>query len=306
MALNEYLTAHGPLKLGSTDIAIHWGDAVPDGNTPPFSDMLIGSFYIYRDETAEYSPVYLKVDEQNSNDDWVKIFVDKQLDALSLNGILTMLTDIKIQFRDNAIFIHSNADGYLHIQADGGVTIGDGTNQAAFSPSGVLSFEGTGKPTKRLSFPLAVGGGTADVNAILGAASIRFDADLETALVGLRVPSDWDGASDITIFLDVENGIAETDGDDISFDGQVRGYADGETASDAGQAVTFLLDLTGGDQAQYVVNRVTGTIDYDHGTYPIAANDTLIIELTVNLGAGTECTGPLHVLAWGLEYTASS
>ena len=103
----------------------------------------------------------------------------------------------------------------------------------------------------------------------------------------------------------VGNEIAETDNDDVSFTGQARGYADGETMGDAGQAVTFALNLTGGDEAIDVINRVTGTIAYADGTYPIAAGDTVVVKMTVNLTDGTECTGPLHIVAQWVEYTAS-
>jgi hypothetical protein len=72
----------------------------------------------------------------------------------------------------------------------------------------------------------------------------------------------------------------------------------------AGQAVACILNLTGGDEAINVINRVTGTIVYNDGTYPIAAGDTVVGELAVNLGAGGECTGPLHVVAHWIEYTA--
>ena len=157
---------------------------------------------------------------------------------------------------------------------------------------------------KIINLPIATGGGTSNVEAFLGAPSINFDADGETAYASIKIPDDWDYSSNMTIYMMVANEIAEDDGDDVSFTGQVRGYADGETMSDAGAAVTFAKDLTGGDQAINVVNEVTGTVDYDHGTYPIAQLDTLVIEIAVNLGDGTECTGPLHIIAWWVYYKA--
>lgn len=109
----------------------------------------------------------------------------------------------------------------------------------------------------------------------------------------------------MTLVWMVHNEIAEDDGDDISFTCQVRGYADGETMSDAGQTVSGDLNLTGGDEAINIINRVTGTIDYDEATYPIAAGDTVVVKCTVNLGDGTECTGPLQVVAQWVEYSKS-
>ena len=305
MALGEYAVVNGPIRLGSTDLAILFGIVAPDGNSSPWSDAALGSWYVHKSQTAENSPIYVKVDTANSDDDWQQVFVNNSAGALALNAALTMLTDKKLLFRDAAIFIQSVADGELHLEADGSITLGDGTNDFTVASDGTVSLTGTATVTKRVSLPLAVGGGTADVAAWLGAPSINLDADNETFLAALRVPEDWDGASDINVFFDVGNEIAEDDGDDVSFTGQVRGYADGETVTDAGQAVAVLLDLTGGDEAEGVINRATGVIDYNEGTYPIAANDTLVLEFTANLTNGTEVTGPLHIVAWGIEYTAN-
>jgi hypothetical protein len=311
MAVNPFTKLVTPVQLeeaetsGADTIVIDVVSAAPDGNTEPQLSAPKGSVSIRDNQTDDLSSWYLKVDDSNSDDDWVQFIVANSEEAHTQEGDWTWSADKKVLFRDSAIYIHSNADGYLHIQADTGITLGDGTNDLTIASDGTVSLAGTAAVTKRLSFPIFSGGGTANTATFIGAPSINLDADTETFLCAVRMPPDWDAASDITIFLDVGNEIAETDGDDLSFTGQVRGYADGETMSDAGQTVAILQDLTGGDQAINVINRATGTIDYDHGTYPIAVNDTLVIELTVNLGAGTEATGPLHVIAWGIEYTAN-
>jgi len=158
---------------------------------------------------------------------------------------------------------------------------------------------------KILPLPLNVGGGTADVEAITGAPSINLDTDGEIAYISFAVPKDWDGASDLTIKATVQNEIAETDGDDVDFDVAVHGIADGETGADAGQNVDMTLNLTGGDEAINKVNLVSGVIGYDHGTYPIAAGDTVVMKAVINLGGAGECTGPLHILGWWIEYQAN-
>lgn len=158
---------------------------------------------------------------------------------------------------------------------------------------------------RKVQLPIITGGGTSNVEAFNDAPSINFDADGETAYVSFGVPEGWDQASDMTHVLMVSNEIAETDGDDVSFTGQARGYADGDTMSAAGQAIAYTLNLTGGTEAINVINRVEGTIDYNHGTYPIAEDDAVIIELAVNLGGGGECTGPLHIVAHWIEYKSS-
>jgi hypothetical protein len=289
----------------SSDVIIILSAGAPDGNSAPESSAAKASFYIRDDATDDQSPLYLKVDADSADDDWVAVIVDRDEVARTMENDWTWDADQRVQFRDSAIFIHSSGDGDMTISADAHIYIGDGTNQMDVQPDGEIQLEGTAQVTKTLWFPIDVGGGTANTEIWNGAATINLDADGETWAYGLRVPGDWNAAGDITVFFDVANEIAEDDGDDISFTGQVRGYADGETTGDAGQAVAVALNLTGGDQAINVINRATGTIDYDEATYPIAANDTLVIEMTVNLGDGTECTGPLHVLAWGIQYTAN-
>ena len=159
----------------------------------------------------------------------------------------------------------------------------------------------------RDELPLDLGGGDANIEAWQGMASINFDADGEVVYVNRRVPVDvWDGASNISLVMMVGNEIAETDGDDVSFTCTIHGVANGEAAADAGQTVAMTQNLTGGDEAINVVNRVSGVIDYDHGTYPIAEGDVMVIKCAVNLGGGGECTGPLHIVAWWLEYQSNS
>lgn len=305
MALGEYVTIGSTIKLGSTNLAIIFGAGVPDGDSSPQDDAVKGSFYIQTDATDDESSLWLKVDDASANDDWVQVFIDKCENALSLENTLTMDADHKLYLRDTAIYIHSNADGEMTISADTEVNIGDGTNQAVFAADGEITLEGTAKVTKSVRLDLDSQHGTATSESFQGAPSINLDADGETFYGSFEAPKDWDAASDLTIVMMVANEIAEDDGDDISIPCQVRGYADGATMGDAGQAVAMALNLTGGDQAIDVVNEVTGTIDWNHGTYDIAAGDFVVIEAVVELGAGTECTGPLHIIEWHVEYTAN-
>lgn len=305
MALSEYIAINGTLKLGSTNLAVLFGAGRPVGSTSPESDSVKGTLYLQTDATDDESPLWVKVDEDGTNDDWVQVWIDKQADAQSIAAAITLSVDNPIYFRDTDLYIKSPADGEIRISADTSVAIGDGTNQAVFADDGELTFEGTAKVTRAVPLDLVIGGGTADIEAFKGAPSINLDADGETWYLSFEAPNDWDAASDLTYVAMVANEIAEDDGDDVSFTGQARGYADGETVSDAGQSVACTLNLTGGDEAIDIVNRVTGTIDYDDGTYPIAAGDLVVCKLTVNLGGAGECTGPLRVLGHWVEYTAN-
>jgi len=299
--------ATGVLKLGSGNLCLIFWTGAPDGNSDPCMTAAKGSVYFRTDASDDEVALYQKLDEDNSDNDWAPFLIAGEVvsGGRTWGTDLTMATDKKFYLRDTGIYLYSSGDGVLHLVADGSVRIGDGTNEAVFAPDGEITLEGTAKVTDSIPLPIAVGGGTADIEAFKGAPSINLDADGETFLAAFKVPEGWDAGSDMTLVLRVANEIAETDGDDISFTGQVRGYADGEAMSDAGQAVTFALNLTGGDEAIDMHNEVTGVIDYDEATYPVAAGDTVVVEMTVNLGDGTECTGPLRIIAWWVEFTKS-
>jgi len=311
MALNEAVRLMTPVELiktlgTSSDIVIIPGSGAPDGNSSPQSDAAKGSWYIRDDAGTDESPLYLKVDNAGSDDDWAAVLIAGEIvtGGRTWGTDWTMDVDKKLYFRDTGIYLHSSGDGVLHLVADGSVRIGDGTNEAIFAPDGEITLAGTAKVTRAIPLGLDSQHGTATSEAFLGAPSINLDTDGEIWIASFEAPNDWDEASDLTLVFMVANEIAEDDGDDVSFTGQVRGYADGETMGDAGQAVAVALNLTGGDEAINVVNRATGMIDWNEATYPIAAGDTVIIEMTVNLGGAGECTGPLHVVAQFVEYAA--
>jgi len=312
MALNEANHLMTPLELiktlgTSSDLVIIVSSGAPDGNSSPQSDAAKGSIYVRDDAGTDETSLYIKVDSAGSDDDWAAVLIAGEIvsGGRTWGTSLTFDTDKKLHFRDTGIYLHSSGEGVLHLVADGSVRIGDGTNEVIFAPDGELTLAGTAKVT--LAIPLALDSqhGTATSEAFKGAPSINLDTDGETWFASFEAPNDWDGASDLTLVYMVANEIAEDDGDDISFTGQACGYADGETVADAGQAVAVALNLTGGDEAIDIVNRATGVIDWNEATYPIAAGDTVVVKMTVNLGDGTECTGPLHVIAQFVEYTAS-
>lgn len=306
MALSESVEFNtSPLKLGTTNVAIIWGTGVPDGDSAPQDAALKGSLYLQTNATDDESPLWIKVDEDSSNSDWVQVWVDKQEDAQSFEAAITLDADNKFCFRDTGIFAYSPADGDLRLEADGHVYIGDGTNQADFAADGELTLEGTAQVTKRLPLPIITGGGTTTVSMIGNAPSIDFNADGETFYASFIVPYEWDGVSDLYYDAMVLNEIAETDGDDVSITLTVAGWADGEAATAVGQTVAILQDLTGGDEAINVVNLCSGTIDYNEATYPMTAGDVVHIKGVVNLAGANECTGPLHITSHVIRYAAS-
>lgn len=309
MAFSEYATiGASPMELGSdSDMGIIWGTGAPDGDASPQSDAAAGSLYIRTDAGTDEAGLYLKVDTAGSDDDWAVVLVAGEVvtGGRIWGTDLTFSTDKKLYFRDSAIYIYSSGDGILQLVADTSMRLGDGTNEARFAADGELTLAGTAQVTRTVSLPIATGGGTSTVEAWRAAPTINLDADGETFFASFEAPNDWNAASDLTIVLMVANEIAETNNDDVSITCQVHGYADGEATADAGQTVTCILNLTGGDEAINVLNRVTGTIDWNEATHPIAVGDTVVIEAVVDLAGGGECTGPLHILAWWVEYTAN-
>lgn len=205
---------------------------------------------------------------------------------------------------DSTSFVIVNGTQDIEMTAPQTWKVGDGTNYTQFASDGEITLAGTARVTRCLMLDLDTGGGTSTIEVFNGAPSINLDTDGETWLLSFKAPHDWNASSDMILVFMVGNEIAETDGDDVSITCQVRGYADGETMSDAGQSVSATLNLTAGDEAINVINRVTGAIDYNEGTYPIAQGDTVVIKATVNLGGAGECTGPLHVVSQWIEYTA--
>lgn len=155
-----------------------------------------------------------------------------------------------------------------------------------------------------IHLPLSVGGGTADIAVITGGSSIRFDVDGETAHISVPAPPDWDGISDFEVVLFVQNAITETVNDYVSFDVRVLGRGDNEFGSDYGVITNLLFQETIGQQIINKIHKITGTVVYDDGNYPIETGDIMQIKLTANLGNGgvPECTGPLHVISWYLKY----
>lgn len=233
-----------------------------------------------------------------------------------LTGDTILIDGLDMTFEDTDVLKFGDAGADGTIQSDGtnidfvitaSLTLGDGgtSHYTSIAADGEITLTGTACVTKNHQLPIATGGGTVTVSALTGAPSIDFNADGEIVYASFQVPNDWDAASDMTIVMMVKNEIAETDGDDIEFVCTVKGVADGEAHTDAGQTVTIALDLTGGDEGQNYVNKCTGTIDYNEGSHPIAAGDTVIIKAVVSLGAGTEPTGPLHIIDWWIEYTAN-
>jgi len=225
---------------------------------------------------------------------------------MDLNDILDLDTTDDTYYAANVrttgdgggVYVDSTGSGIIFAVADSGTTV------LSVPDGGVLTFASTGQPTKRLYLPIDVGGGTADTETFENSPSINIDVTDETWFASVPVPADWDGASDMTLYLMVANEIAETDGDDVTITLAIRGYADGDVMAANGQVPTCTLNLTGGDEDIDRVNLMSAVIDWNDGTYDIAVDDVMVIACALALADGTEVTGPMHIVTWWIEYTA--
>lgn len=312
MAVNPEWTFRSPGQVNDTDgsnpMTYIVGTGAPDGDAEPQTTADVGSLYFRTDQTVGQSPLYVKYGTASSDNDWTQVLLQDDEGTVSIEGSWTWDADNSIYFRDSGLRMYSSADGQLNIRLSGSdyVTIGGAANYTKIDVNGNISLAGTAKVVKNLPLPVTDSGGTSTEEMWNNAPSINLDATDETWYASFVVPRDWDAASDMKYVAYVGNEIAETDGNDVIMALTVAGFADGETAGTAGQTVSIAQNLTGGDQAINKVNIVTGTIDYDNGGYPIADGDVVHIKgaVTLSTAAGT-ATGPLHIVAHHIRYTAS-
>ena len=135
---------------------------------------------------------------------------------------------------------------------------------------------------------------------------LAFDADAETVDWSVRVPSDWDGASDITLRLHYhgESGDAVADTETIIWATTINSIAAGE-AVDAGTeqtpGVTYTQSGAGTDK-ELIQSDIT--IDYDSGDQPLASGDLLHITLNRNVSGDTYSGGAVLLFAELIYNTA--
>lgn len=139
---------------------------------------------------------------------------------------------------------------------------------------------------------------------------LSFAADADDIVnAAVRVPSDWDGASDLVLKLRWTNTAATA----IALDETVtwslawRSKAatevyDAGTAGAASVTYTETGDPTGTDKATLESSLV---IDYDDEDQPLAAGDLLSLELRRDVSEDDYAAGAVLLLAW-LEYQSTT
>lgn len=159
MALDAKSSLTHPIQIdqtagSSSSRAILINSGSPDGNTDPYQSAAKGSIFIRTDATDDYPSLYVKVDADGADDDWVPVIVEKSEMDHILEGDLTLDADKRLWFRDSTdVSIYSDAACKLYFTA----------------PSGV-DFE-----------KMSVGSGTYMENVITGSGTITYGALAEAA-----------------------------------------------------------------------------------------------------------------------------
>ena len=156
MALDAKASLTHPIQIdqtagSSSGRAILINSGSPDGNTDPYQSAAKGSIFIRTDATDDYPPLYVKVDADGADDDWVPVIVEKSEMDHTLEGDLIMDSDKRVWFRDSTdVSIYSDAACKLYCTAPSGfdiakVSVGSGTYmENVLAGSGTITFGALG------------------------------------------------------------------------------------------------------------------------------------------------------------------
>jgi len=136
-----------------------------------------------------------------------------------------------------------------------------------------------------------------------GVAGFLFSAAAEELFIQFCPPPDWDGASDINIFLYCVLNADEANNDIIDWETSVVSVADHEDVDTAGVQTPGANHDIETFVGAGTLHKVTIVLDYDDGVCPIAAGDnvTARVSRTANIGAAGYVAGVI-VLDLCLEY----
>jgi hypothetical protein len=163
--------------------------------------------------------------------------------------------------------------------------------------------------TRKVRLPVGswIPGATPPVAATVGTyRGYSFDADAEILNTSIEVPGDWTGAGDLTLKIPwmPESGAALADTETVKWVLTLRSKADTEVV-DAGTAYTNSVTYTqsgAGTDKQQIISSIT--IDYDNTNQPIAAGDTLGIQLNRDFTTDTYASDGTVLDCW-LEYPST-
>lgn len=141
-------------------------------------------------------------------------------------------------------------------------------------------------------------------NATTG--GLAFDADAEVVHLRFAIPADWDGASDMKLYIywTPERGDALGDTETVIFRTEYRSLLWGTEAVDNGTSVSdstlYTQSGAGADGATFIDSL---TIDYDNASQPLAAGDCLFYLFYRHMTTDTYA-GDAVVVSWRLGYNS--
>ena len=93
----------------STSVHIIVDAGSPSGAADPQASANMGSLYFRTDQSDDKSPLYIKIDSDSSDNDWVQVLIASGQDTPTINGSWTFGTDYGLYFRDTGQRIYSPA-----------------------------------------------------------------------------------------------------------------------------------------------------------------------------------------------------
>jgi hypothetical protein len=233
-------------------------------------------------------------------------------DYFRFSDDILMSSAEKINFRDTAIGVYSQADTFLDLFADGGIRIGDSsagapTNYLNVKPDGEINLEGTARVTKCKQFEgIYLGkGGTAPDEVKLGN-YIGYSYDIaDDSIITFKLPNDWADGTDLTVACRwyINEAYATANGE---VNWQAAWAAVPADKSEAVDAPTHSGNVTSGDQnipatAKTLDETSIGTIS---GASLSAGDEIGITFERIALVGGTDPTADPVVTCLGVAYTA--
>lgn len=183
--------------------------------------------------------------------------------------------------------------GYVLTETSGGEDFGSGLNYTKHHD---------------LNIGAAILGPTAPTIVKTGTAIGRaFDADAEEVGFNVEIPTEWDGASNMTLNITwhAQSGDAIASGETVKWDSEWRSIVTGE-AVDNGTVASGTVTYTesGGDDIDKQTYMSSITIPYTGGNQPLTSGDTLFLRMDRDV-SGDSYSGQAIVLKVEIVYTAN-
>jgi hypothetical protein len=134
---------------------------------------------------------------------------------------------------------------------------------------------------------------------------LGFDDDADLLAVKWRIPSDWDGESDMGLHLHWLTAAGITDNNTVIWEASYTIAADGETCEGTATALDVTYTQTGGDSVAGTIYETNIPIDYDNGDNPIVVGSQIGLILMRDDSADTD-SGTAVLVDLHAEYISTT